>query len=326
MTLVDRVTYSSYLLEQNLARFAYHPINLFDENTQTAWLEGAQGDGIGEWVELSLFAPIDLSAIVVSNGHGKPAGQFENNGRVSKLRVTVGTNITREFELKDRPEPQALKLKADGVKWIRLKIAGAHKGTVNRHAGITELSLQCKLSGHAARQLKDEDVDGLIQMLMNYDNDEATLKKLKERLPLLSAEQLREMLSRNYPSLPGAGNDERFGCFLTSVTKNVSLIPVFLSLTYSKRSTLLQSESSDYDNYADIARVVWKGHAESVPFLSHGGERFYSTYYSILSTGDTRIVPKYLDAVRDEGIGHEFCCELMPHQILTRFLDEYTRN
>ncbi|GEM_PF-1048193 len=107
----------------------YHMKNLFDGTKDTAWVEGAKEDGIGEevWFEIEP----GLKELILVNGYAKNQTLFLRNNRVKKLdlRVWVGVQepgkITEigpvfkvipvdkawSFELKDSAEPQSLPIK-----------------------------------------------------------------------------------------------------------------------------------------------------------------------------------------------------------------------
>ncbi len=104
----------------------YHMKNLFDRNRDTAWVESAEGDGIGEevWFEIEP----GIGELILVNGYAKNRDLFLRNNRVKtlSLRIWVGvqepgqiTEIGPVFkavpagpsftaELKDSPEPQSI--------------------------------------------------------------------------------------------------------------------------------------------------------------------------------------------------------------------------
>ncbi|MBN2424979.1 MAG: hypothetical protein JXR46_11605 [Calditrichaceae bacterium] len=67
--------------------------NLFDGNIATAWVEGAEGDGIGEAVFMAL--PDECDSIKIFSGYGKSEYVFKNNGRVKKLKLACFAGIHR---------------------------------------------------------------------------------------------------------------------------------------------------------------------------------------------------------------------------------------
>jgi len=80
----------------------YGPANLFDRDPATAWCEGVEGPGEGEWVELR-YSPIDtthgkpatLSAEFISlqmailPGYAKTEATWLGNGRVAEVEVAA---------------------------------------------------------------------------------------------------------------------------------------------------------------------------------------------------------------------------------------------
>lgn len=77
----------------------YAGANLFDGNPKTAWVEGASGDGIGEWVYLGLDArlespsstPFTVERIALIPGYAKSQTTWTENNRVKSLLVVVHT-------------------------------------------------------------------------------------------------------------------------------------------------------------------------------------------------------------------------------------------
>lgn len=74
---------SSFLKPSNVAD--YKPGNICDFDQSTAWVEGVEGDGIGEWVAIYLgrleeLKDISELDIKVYAGYQKKIDSFENNG------------------------------------------------------------------------------------------------------------------------------------------------------------------------------------------------------------------------------------------------------
>ena len=66
----------------------YGPHNLLDADLATAWVEGADGDGIGESVTIEAGEILE-EAIIIRNGYQKSQALFNANSRVKKLRLTL---------------------------------------------------------------------------------------------------------------------------------------------------------------------------------------------------------------------------------------------
>jgi len=66
----------------------YNPGNLYDNDPVTAWVEGVEGYGVGEYftADLGFMLP---GKIEVRNGYQKSESVFEKNTRVKKARITL---------------------------------------------------------------------------------------------------------------------------------------------------------------------------------------------------------------------------------------------
>jgi len=93
----------------------FGPLSLFDGIAETAWCEGAKGDGIGEWVEFELKQ--DVEALDIRNGYNmslvKIEGQiidtyYEKNNRPKSIEiVSTDGKVVRALALADTKELQS---------------------------------------------------------------------------------------------------------------------------------------------------------------------------------------------------------------------------
>jgi hypothetical protein len=85
---------SSQLLE-NDDWSKYAPRNLFDGSKDTAWVEGADGDGLGQQVWFTVdYQTADL---IVTNGFARTEGLFQKNNRVKRLEASLWLGATAEI-------------------------------------------------------------------------------------------------------------------------------------------------------------------------------------------------------------------------------------
>lgn len=86
-TIRAKATASSTLAPQG--KFRYDAQNLVDGTRGTAWCEGVEGDGVGEWVELR-FTPtgIGFSGIAFLPGYASSRSALEANGFPKTVRVS----------------------------------------------------------------------------------------------------------------------------------------------------------------------------------------------------------------------------------------------
>jgi hypothetical protein len=89
LSAITKVQASSVLKTDAINRFNYEPKNLFDNDLNTAWVEGVAGSGVGEWVEIQLGNNAYIEAIGIINGYTKNKSIYDANNRIHKIRLTV---------------------------------------------------------------------------------------------------------------------------------------------------------------------------------------------------------------------------------------------
>lgn len=67
----------------------------------SAWCEGAEGDGVGEWIELAYERPVGLGSLYFSGGYVKTAGILAKNGRVKAMSFALDGEPAGRVEIED---------------------------------------------------------------------------------------------------------------------------------------------------------------------------------------------------------------------------------
>ena len=80
---------------------SYRVTNLLDGDLATAWNEGAEGPGLGEWIQFEFSQSTRLARIEIANGYQKDAERFEGNPRVQSLKVEYSNGTTQLVDLLD---------------------------------------------------------------------------------------------------------------------------------------------------------------------------------------------------------------------------------
>lgn len=71
-----------------------HPAtDAIDSNAGTAWVEGADGYGVGEYLEFTLPPTTDLQMVCVVNGYAKTLDLYHLNSRARQLEVTTDAGV-----------------------------------------------------------------------------------------------------------------------------------------------------------------------------------------------------------------------------------------
>lgn len=86
------VTTSSTLKDQG--KISYRPSKMLDPTEGTAWAEGAEGSGVGEWIEFTITENFVIgNSWQISNGYNKSKTSWDENNRVKKLKVIVDDQV-----------------------------------------------------------------------------------------------------------------------------------------------------------------------------------------------------------------------------------------
>lgn len=104
-----KVTASSYLQAQGAS--TYVAKNVHDFSYKNAWVEGAPGYGIGEFVEYTFSATAPrVTDILIANGFVKSQAAWANNARVKKLKMYLNNKPYAILNLKDERALQTFKV------------------------------------------------------------------------------------------------------------------------------------------------------------------------------------------------------------------------
>jgi len=136
----DTATASSFLQNNwNKYQENYHAFYALDGVPATAWVEGKEGDGVGETLhfDVSKVTNAKRARLTIHAGYHKSKALWDANGRPSKVRVRLltaagGAVVAKEFDLKDEMKAQELVLdlpQAKSFEAVELTILAVTKGT-----------------------------------------------------------------------------------------------------------------------------------------------------------------------------------------------------
>jgi F5/8 type C domain len=117
---------------------SYGPGMAVDGRWSTVWVEGSDGDGSGDWIELELEASVTVHRIGVVNGYGK-GPRFLENGRVRDATITFTTGSWQTIRLADNNDLQYFDIAPTTTQSVRLTIASVYPGTRWSDTAIGEI-------------------------------------------------------------------------------------------------------------------------------------------------------------------------------------------
>jgi hypothetical protein len=107
----------------------YVPENAVDNNKKTAWIEGVDGPGVGEWLRFDFGREINLHRIVILPGYFKSQQIWAQNNRLAAATLQFSDGSSQRFTFTDRMERQTLDVGAIKTRWVRLVIDDVYTGT-----------------------------------------------------------------------------------------------------------------------------------------------------------------------------------------------------
>ena len=132
---------SSELEESSDLTYVAH--NAIDGSTSTAWVEGVEGDGIGESISITFDNnENEIDAICVRNGYEKSEDIFYKNNRIKEASVEFEDGSIEYFELMDHGYDQIVFF--DSPHWgnsIVLTIESVYPGSRYSDTCVSEIGL-----------------------------------------------------------------------------------------------------------------------------------------------------------------------------------------
>lgn len=139
------IVVSSQLIEKNRPSDAYQAGHLVDGKDSTCWAEGADGPGIGEWIQFGFDTPKRLKALKIIAGYTKTEAIYQANNRVKRLKVVFSDGESQLVDLLDQNGFQRVLIDRDKpTRQVRLIIMDVYKGQKYADTCISEIEFEYK--------------------------------------------------------------------------------------------------------------------------------------------------------------------------------------
>lgn len=124
-----RITAQASSIRNSTGSLTYLAGHAIDGNLATAWIEGTDGPGIGEWIRFDFDREVELLRVRLAPGYFKSSTTWVRNNRLAMVTLYLSDGTKREWQLDDRMEQQELDLKGARTHWVRMTIERIYPGS-----------------------------------------------------------------------------------------------------------------------------------------------------------------------------------------------------
>jgi hypothetical protein len=124
-----KITASASSIRLAVQANTYYASNAIDGKRGTAWIEGADGAGIGEWIRFDFDREITLHRILWQPGYFKSPAIWNQNNRLATVSAEFSDGTWRELKFVDRMESQKMDVGAVRTRWVKFVITAIHYGS-----------------------------------------------------------------------------------------------------------------------------------------------------------------------------------------------------
>jgi hypothetical protein len=124
-----KITASASSVRLAVQSNTYYAANAIDGKRSTAWIEGVDGPGIGEWIRFDFDREIVIHRILIQPGYFKSPQIWSGNNRLAVVTASFSDGSTRELTFADSMTSQKVDVGAIRTRWVRLVIKSVYYGT-----------------------------------------------------------------------------------------------------------------------------------------------------------------------------------------------------
>lgn len=136
-----KITASSSSVRLAVQSNTYYPANTIDGKRSTAWIEGVEGPGLGEWIRFDFDRDINLHRILIQPGYFKSPMIWGQNNRLQTVTVQFSDGSSRQLNFDNRMESQKVDVGTVKTRWVRLTIGSVYYG-IDPDTAISEIAFE----------------------------------------------------------------------------------------------------------------------------------------------------------------------------------------
>ena len=150
----------------------YEPGNTLDAQLNTAWVEGVEGTGIGQWIRFDFDREIDLRGLTIAPGYFKTPVIWSINNRLAAVAIQFSDGSTQHVRFSDRMEQQHLPLGSIRTSWVRIVIEEVYFSRDQKDTALSEVLFDF---GNGISTIPAPSVESSQPAGSNYDSTEARI-------------------------------------------------------------------------------------------------------------------------------------------------------
>jgi hypothetical protein len=136
-----RITASASSIRLAVQANTYYASNAIDGKRSTAWIEGVDGPGIGEWIRFDFDREINLHRILFQPGYFKSPSVWAQNNRLASVTAQFSDGSSRQLNFSDRMESQKIDIASVKTRWVRLVIESVYYGS-DPNTALSEVAFE----------------------------------------------------------------------------------------------------------------------------------------------------------------------------------------
>lgn len=140
-TLVRPTSVAASSALQATSTNSYRATNLVDGDLATAWNEGVEGPGEGEWVRFDFSQELVLARIEIANGYQKDDDRFLGNPRVKSMKLEYSNGSVQLVDLLDAEDLQTVIPIRQEVEWVKFVIVSVYPGYEWEDTALSEVRI-----------------------------------------------------------------------------------------------------------------------------------------------------------------------------------------
>src|SRR6266850_4215499 len=123
-----KITASASSVRLAVQANTYYASNAIDGKRSTAWIEGVDGPGLGEWIRFDFDRQINLHRILFQPGYFKSPQIWTENNRLQTFTAYFSDGSSRDLPFTDRMDSQKIDIGSVRTKWVKFVIKSVYYG------------------------------------------------------------------------------------------------------------------------------------------------------------------------------------------------------